>query len=83
MWLPALLLAPLVLLLHCTVSRACGITTHIEIANRALHFWNNAPDLKALALKHQDAYQAGNPYPDAMYETHCLTVVDVNRMRAC
>ena len=51
--------------------------THIEIAHRASFYFADGPDTeesyKSLIAKHQDAFQAGNPYPDAMYAGICYS----------
>ncbi|XP_069074988.1 phosphatidylinositol-glycan-specific phospholipase D isoform X2 [Pleurodeles waltl] len=52
----------------------CGISTHLEIAHRALQFYSRldgSVNFKQLILKHQDAYQAGSVYPDAFYPSIC------------
>eukprot|EP00759_Apiculatamorpha_spiralis_P036733 PhF_6_TR37036/c0_g1_i2/m.54179/K01127/E3.1.4.50; glycosylphosphatidylinositol phospholipase D len=44
----------------------CGISTHIEICYRA--FTAEGPGyMQSLINKHQDAFQAGSPYPDAFF----------------
>ena len=61
-------------------ARGCGILTHTEIGHRALYFFNDRPaedvgrnfTYKNLMQAHQDAFQAGNPYPDAMYDSLCF-----------
>ncbi|XP_069469728.1 phosphatidylinositol-glycan-specific phospholipase D [Ambystoma mexicanum] len=58
----------------CSRSDLCGLTTHIEIAHRALEFYSGLEgqvNYKELLLKHQDAYQAGSVYPDAFYPGIC------------
>jgi len=49
--------------------RACGIATHTEIGHRAMQF-DALPSEYAyyqqLTEKYQHAFEAGNPYPDAM-----------------
>ncbi|KAM3840568.1 LOW QUALITY PROTEIN: phosphatidylinositol-glycan-specific phospholipase D [Vipera latastei] len=52
----------------------CGLSTHIEIAHRALEFFSQQDgqvDYRKLILAHQDAYQAGSLYPDAFYSGLC------------
>ncbi|XP_025030992.1 phosphatidylinositol-glycan-specific phospholipase D [Python bivittatus] len=52
----------------------CGLSTHIEIAHRALEFFSQQDegvDYRKLILAHQDAYQAGSLYPDAFYPVIC------------
>uniref|UniRef100_A0A5F8G8I1 Phosphatidylinositol-glycan-specific phospholipase D n=1 Tax=Monodelphis domestica TaxID=13616 RepID=A0A5F8G8I1_MONDO len=55
-------------------STSCGISTHIEIAHRALEFFNQQDgtiNYRQLLLEHQDAYQAGSVFPDAFYPNIC------------
>jgi hypothetical protein len=42
---------------------ACGITTHIEIANRA-RFWFNNTKYAGILERNPGAFQAGAPFPD-------------------
>uniref|UniRef100_A0A674I0D2 Phosphatidylinositol-glycan-specific phospholipase D n=1 Tax=Terrapene triunguis TaxID=2587831 RepID=A0A674I0D2_9SAUR len=52
----------------------CGISTHIEIAHRALEFFSKHEgnvNYRKLLLNHQDAFQAGSLYPDAFYPVIC------------
>ncbi|XP_035660620.1 phosphatidylinositol-glycan-specific phospholipase D-like isoform X1 [Branchiostoma floridae] len=52
----------------------CGITTHTEIGHRAMFNFNSTSekiDYNKLLLKHQDAFQAGNVYPDTYYDSLC------------
>ncbi|XP_027762695.1 phosphatidylinositol-glycan-specific phospholipase D isoform X2 [Empidonax traillii] len=52
----------------------CGISTHIEIAHRALEFFiknEGSVNYRQLLLNHQDAFQAGSIYPDAFYSPVC------------
>ncbi|XP_078541840.1 phosphatidylinositol-glycan-specific phospholipase D [Lissotriton helveticus] len=56
------------------LSDFCGISTHLEIAHRALQLYtrlDSSVNYKQLILKHQDAYQAGSVYPDAFYPSVC------------
>ena len=56
------------------LAEPCGVLTHIEIAHRASYYFTDKPNsgnYKALIDAHQDAFQAGNPYPDAMYASIC------------
>uniref|UniRef100_A0A7M4E7K4 Phosphatidylinositol-glycan-specific phospholipase D n=1 Tax=Crocodylus porosus TaxID=8502 RepID=A0A7M4E7K4_CROPO len=58
----------------CQRCMLCGISTHIEIAHRALEFFNKHErnvNYRQLLLKHQDAFQAGSVYPDAFYPGIC------------
>ncbi|XP_021244243.1 phosphatidylinositol-glycan-specific phospholipase D [Numida meleagris] len=51
-----------------------GISTHVEIAHRALEFFTKREgnvDYRQLLLNHQDAFQAGSIYPDAFYPPIC------------
>ncbi|XP_072460062.1 phosphatidylinositol-glycan-specific phospholipase D isoform X1 [Notamacropus eugenii] len=55
-------------------STSCGISTHIEIAHRALEFFSQQDGIvnyKKLLLEHQDAFQAGSAFPDAFYPDIC------------
>ncbi|XP_058686824.1 phosphatidylinositol-glycan-specific phospholipase D isoform X1 [Poecile atricapillus] len=52
----------------------CGISTHVEIAHRALEFFikhEGSVNYRQLLLSHQDAFQAGSIYPDAFYPPIC------------
>ncbi|KAG8442321.1 hypothetical protein GDO86_011208 [Hymenochirus boettgeri] len=52
----------------------CGISTHIEIAHRALEFFNHTEgtiNYKELLRKYPEAYQAGSVYPDTFYQGIC------------
>ncbi|XP_064561238.1 phosphatidylinositol-glycan-specific phospholipase D isoform X3 [Zonotrichia leucophrys gambelii] len=52
----------------------CGISTHVEIAHRALEFFTKhegSVNYRKLLLNHQDAFQAGSVYPDAFYPPIC------------
>ncbi|ELU17925.1 hypothetical protein CAPTEDRAFT_196848 [Capitella teleta] len=54
---------------------ACGITTHIDIAERTREFLGFSSEgifYKDLIDKHPDAFQAGAPYPDAYYPDVCF-----------
>ncbi|KJE93749.1 glycosylphosphatidylinositol specific phospholipase D1 [Capsaspora owczarzaki ATCC 30864] len=66
--------ALLVLCVAVVAVQGCGISTHITIARYALDFFDPVEheDYKQIALKHQDAFQAGNPYPDAYYNSLCF-----------
>ncbi|XP_065523282.1 phosphatidylinositol-glycan-specific phospholipase D isoform X2 [Lathamus discolor] len=51
-----------------------GISTHVEIAHRALEFFikhERNVNYRQLLLNHQDAFQAGSIYPDAFYPPIC------------
>ncbi|KFP78261.1 Phosphatidylinositol-glycan-specific phospholipase D [Apaloderma vittatum] len=51
-----------------------GISTHVEIAHRALEFFikrEGNVNYRELLLSHQDAFQAGSIYPDAFYSPIC------------
>ncbi|KAK4826098.1 hypothetical protein QYF61_005128 [Mycteria americana] len=77
----------LVILYHfCQRCIPCGISTHVEIAHRALEFFIKhegnvnyrqhsdsffLPSFSQLLLNHQDAFQAGSIYPDAFYPSIC------------
>ncbi|XP_075441702.1 phosphatidylinositol-glycan-specific phospholipase D [Ascaphus truei] len=52
----------------------CGISTHIEIAHRALEYFSQTDgnfNYRELLQKHPEAYQAGSVYPDAFYQGIC------------
>ncbi|XP_022083635.1 phosphatidylinositol-glycan-specific phospholipase D-like [Acanthaster planci] len=56
------------------ITRGCGTTTHIEIGHRATEYFEDdsgGVDYKKLILDNQDAFQGGNPYPDAFYPNIC------------
>ncbi|KAM4688962.1 phosphatidylinositol-glycan-specific phospholipase D [Discoglossus pictus] len=56
-------------------TETCGISAHIEIAHRALEFFNQPEgkfNYKELIQKHPDAFQAGSVYPDAFYQDLCM-----------
>ncbi|XP_073187980.1 phosphatidylinositol-glycan-specific phospholipase D isoform X4 [Lepidochelys kempii] len=58
----------------CQRCMLCGISTHIEIAHRALEFFSKHEgnvNYRKLLLNHQDAFQAGSLYPDAFYPVIC------------
>ncbi|XP_013399325.1 phosphatidylinositol-glycan-specific phospholipase D isoform X2 [Lingula anatina] len=64
-----------VLLLCSSLIHSCGLTTHTEIAHRALEYFNGKTkrgDYKTMMVKHQDAFQAGNPYPDTFFDSLCF-----------
>ncbi|XP_072267711.1 phosphatidylinositol-glycan-specific phospholipase D isoform X2 [Pyxicephalus adspersus] len=56
-------------------SEPCGISTHIEIAHRALEYFHQNErkvNYRELLQNHPDAYQAGSIYPDAFYQGLCM-----------
>ncbi|XP_005149924.2 phosphatidylinositol-glycan-specific phospholipase D [Melopsittacus undulatus] len=65
------------LVILCYFCQRCllsGISTHVEIAHRALEFFikhERNVDYRQLLLNHQDAFQAGSIYPDAFYPSIC------------
>ncbi|KAF1441366.1 Phosphatidylinositol-glycan-specific phospholipase D, partial [Spheniscus mendiculus] len=65
----------LVILYHfCQRCIPSGISTHVEIAHRALEFFikhEGNVNYRQLLLNHQDAFQAGSIYPDAFYPSIC------------
>ncbi|XP_065484792.1 phosphatidylinositol-glycan-specific phospholipase D isoform X1 [Caloenas nicobarica] len=65
----------LVILYHfCQRCSLSGISTHVEIAHRALEFFikhEGNVNYRQLLLNHQDAFQAGSIYPDAFYPPIC------------
>ncbi|KAM4705011.1 phosphatidylinositol-glycan-specific phospholipase D [Rhinophrynus dorsalis] len=53
----------------------CGISTHIEIAHRALEYFYQTEgnfNYRELLQKYPEAYQAGSVYPDAFYQGICM-----------
>ena len=55
---------------------SCGISTHTEIGFRALEFLGSSDDedvvfIRSILLKHQDAFQAGHPFPDFGFNKLC------------
>ncbi|KAM6373943.1 LOW QUALITY PROTEIN: phosphatidylinositol-glycan-specific phospholipase D [Alca torda] len=70
----------LVILYHfCQRCIPCGISTHVEIAHRALEFFIKREgniNYRQLLLNHQDAFQAGSIYPDAFYPSICKILID-------
>ncbi|XP_060630887.2 phosphatidylinositol-glycan-specific phospholipase D isoform X2 [Anolis sagrei] len=63
-----------ILCIFCQSGIPCGLSTHIEIAHRALEFLSKQEgniNYRELLLTHQDAYQAGSLYPDAFYSGIC------------
>ena len=72
--------AILILLVVCLDVQGCGILTHTEIGHRALYFFNDRTGedvgrnftYKNLMQAHQDAFQAGNPFPDTMFDQLCF-----------
>ena len=73
----SLFLSVLFLLLFVTTRvYCCGISTHIDIAHQAINWFKdarNGTDYREIILKHQDAFIAGNPYPDSMYPSFCYS----------
>lgn len=73
----ALFLSVLFLLLFVTARvYCCGMSTHIDIAHQAINWFKdarNGTDYREIILKHQDAFIAGNPYPDSMYSSFCYS----------
>ena len=71
------LLGIFILLSTCTsLLYSCGISTHTEIGFRALEFLGSSEDedvqfIRSVLLKHQDAFQAGNPFPDYGFNSLC------------
>lgn len=55
---------------------SCGMSTHIDIAHQGINWFKdarNGTDYREIILKHQDAFIAGNPYPDSMYSNICYS----------
>jgi hypothetical protein len=61
-------------LLECT--NACGVSTHISIANEALQSFADTAEYNVsyrdIILNNYDAFYAGSNYPDAMYSSICF-----------
>ena len=61
-------------LMKCT--NACGVSTHISIANEALQSFADTGEYNVsyrdIILNNYDAFYAGSNYPDAMYSTFCF-----------
>ena len=55
--------------------QGCGIATHTEVVERALANYDNdafgKSEIRRILLEHQDAFQAGAPFPDTFYNTLC------------
>ena len=54
---------------------SCGMSTHIDIGHQAINWFKdtrNNTDYREIILNHQDAFIAGNPYPDFMYSSLCF-----------
>ncbi|XP_005434980.1 phosphatidylinositol-glycan-specific phospholipase D isoform X2 [Falco rusticolus] len=65
---------PVILCYCCQRCIPSGISTHVEIAHRALEFFTRREgnvNYRQLLLNHQDAFQAGSIYPDAFYPMIC------------
>ena len=52
--------------------RACGVSTHISIAHEASFFLNSKSQYSQIIKSNQDAFVAGNPYPDFAYAKECF-----------
>ncbi|XP_028400201.1 phosphatidylinositol-glycan-specific phospholipase D-like [Dendronephthya gigantea] len=61
-------------LMKCT--NACGVSTHISIANQALESFADSGEYNVsyrdIILNNYDAFYAGSNYPDAMYSSACF-----------
>ena len=61
-------------LMKCT--NACGVSTHISIANEALQSYADSVEYNVsyrdIILNNYDAFYAGSNYPDAMYSPICF-----------
>ena len=64
------------LLLMISNCDACGVSTHVDIAHVAATFFKSSQllsvDYRKLIFKHQDAFVAGNSYPDSYYASICF-----------
>ncbi len=60
--------------MKCT--NACGVSTHISIANEALRSFADTAEYNVsyrdIILNNYDAFYAGSNYPDAMYSSICF-----------
>jgi len=59
-----------------TLSWQCGISTHTEVGFRALEYFrhigdNSTNSIRELLVRHQDAFQAGHPFPDYGFNQLC------------
>ena len=57
-------------------SCGCGISTHTEIGYRAIEYLGFSEEassqfIRNIMQSHQDAFQAGNPFPDSFYNSLC------------
>lgn len=55
---------------------SCGMSTYIDIAHQGITWFKdarNGSDYRGIILKNQDAFIAGNPYPDAVYSSLCYS----------
>ena len=57
-------------------SWGCGISTHTEIGYRAIEYFGGSEEassqfIRNILQSHQDAFQAGNPFPDSFYNSLC------------
>ena len=53
------------------ITHSCGVSTHISIAHEASFYMKNS-NYADIVRKNQDAFVAGNPYPDFAYAKECL-----------
>lgn len=50
---------------------ACGVSTHISIAHEASYFMSEST-YQQIVKNNQDAFVAGNPFPDFAYAKQCF-----------
>ena len=72
-----MMLLAVLTLLFIPCSLGCGISTHTEIGYRAIQYFGSASEesaikIRDILLSHQDAFQAGNPFPDSFYNSLCF-----------
>ena len=55
--------------------QSCGLATHTEVIERALANYDNPAfgpgEIRRILTEHQDAFQAGAPFPDTFYNSLC------------
>ena len=49
----------------------CGLTTHIEVAQRSQDLWLHQPVYRQYIRQYPGALQAGSLYSDAFYDSTC------------
>ena len=66
------LLICLSILLVAPFCDGCGVSTHISIAHEASYFMSSKSLYQKIIQSNQDAFVAGNPYPDFAYAKQCF-----------